>query len=136
MERGEYSQILLEQEATLRTDYYKRLLLEKEQELVTRLTEAGLIARQPRDHPASDAGDVALENERKEEQFRDADADWRVLLQVREALERIENGTYGRCLVDGEPIDEKRLEAVPWTPYCLKHQQLMEGPRLERTPTL
>ena len=120
----------------MNTDYYKRLLLEKERELVTRLTEAGLIARQPGDQPVSDAGDVSLENERKEEQFRDADADWRVLIQVREALERIENGTYGRCLVDGEPIDEKRLEAVPWTPYCLKHEQVIEGARLQRTPTL
>jgi RNA polymerase-binding transcription factor DksA len=30
-------------------------------------------------------------------------------------------------VVDGAPIEEKRLEAVPWTPYCLKHQQLLEG---------
>jgi DnaK suppressor protein len=118
------------------TDYCKRLLLEKEQELVTGLKEAGRIAREPGDEPISDAGDVSLDNEWKEEQFRDADADWRVLIQVREALEQIENGTYGRCLVDGEPIDEKRLEAVPWTPYCLKHQQHIEGPRLQRTPTL
>jgi DnaK suppressor protein len=120
----------------LNTDYYKQLLLEKEQELLTRLKEAGEIARKPGDEPVSDAGDASLENERKEEQFRDADADWRVLIQVREALERIQNGTYGRCLVDGEPIDEKRLEAIPWTPYCLKHQQLIEGARLQRTPTL
>jgi len=38
------------------------------------------------------------------------------------------NGHY-RLQVDGEPIDEKRLEAMPWTPYCLKHQQLREAGR-------
>lgn len=32
--------------------------------------------------------------------------------------------TYGICIVDGEPIDEGRLEAVPWTPYCRKHAEL------------
>jgi DnaK suppressor protein len=55
---------------------------------------------------------------------------------VRVALERIENGTFGICLVDNDPIEEKRLKAIPWTPYCLKHQQLMEKSRLVRTPTL
>ena len=60
----------------------------------------------------------------------------RVLRQVRGALQRIEQGTFGRCTVDGGPIEEKRLEAVPWTPYCLKHQQQLEAEQRTRTPTL
>jgi DnaK suppressor protein len=55
---------------------------------------------------------------------------------VRVALRRIEAGTYGRCIVDGEPIDEKRLEALPWTPYCLKHQTELEERAGTRTPSL
>jgi RNA polymerase-binding transcription factor DksA len=39
-------------------------------------------------------------------------------------------------VVDGGPIEEKRLEAVPWTPYCLKHQKLLEAASQTRTPTL
>lgn len=31
------------------------------------------------------------------------------------ALERIKNGTYGRCRVTGDPISKERLEAVPHT---------------------
>ena len=50
-----------------------------------------------------------------------------MLNQVRDALARIENGTYGHCLADGGPIDTKRLEAIPWTPYCLKHQELLKA---------
>jgi RNA polymerase-binding transcription factor DksA len=38
--------------------------------------------------------------------------------------------------VDGEPIEEKRLEAVPWTPHCLQHQQELEESAGIRTPTL
>ena len=39
----------------------------------------------------------------------------RTLLQeVEQALERIKQGTYGICINCGRPIDEKRLEAVPW----------------------
>jgi RNA polymerase-binding transcription factor DksA len=41
-----------------------------------------------------------------------------VLKQVRDALVRVrvDNGTFGPCLVDGRPIEEKRLDDVPWTP--------------------
>lgn len=41
--------------------------------------------------------------------------------QVEAALARIAAGTYGTCAVCGEPIAEGRLEARPWTPYCINH---------------
>jgi len=41
---------------------------------------------------------------------------------VNEALDRIEVGDYGLCLNCDQPIPAKRLEAVPWTRYCLKCQ--------------
>ncbi len=123
-------------EAILNTDQYKRRLLAQEQELMTRIKQAGASARESGDESVGDAGDASVENERKEEQFRDADADWTVLNQVRDALERIDNGTFGTCLVDGEPIEEKRLEAIPWTSYCLKHQQRREESGSPRTATL
>lgn len=40
---------------------------------------------------------------------------------VKEALERIENGTYGVCTVDGEPIELERLEANPAATTCKAH---------------
>jgi DnaK suppressor protein len=46
-------------------------------------------------------------------------ADWNVFTQVRDALQRIEKGTYGRCVECGRPIEAHRLGSVPWTPYCL-----------------
>ena len=67
--------------------------------------------------------------------FRDADADWAVLNQVREALDRMEHGTFGQCLADGEAIEEQRLDAVPWTSYCLKHVQLRDAATQSGTPT-
>lgn len=41
---------------------------------------------------------------------------------VNEALDRIEVGDYGICLNCDQPIPAKRLEAVPWTRYCVKCQ--------------
>lgn len=38
---------------------------------------------------------------------------------IRAALKRVEDGSYGTCVVCGEEIEPKRLEAVPWTPMCV-----------------
>lgn len=42
-----------------------------------------------------------------------------ILADVQGALERIEDGTYGVCDECGAKIAEARLEALPYTPYCI-----------------
>lgn len=42
-----------------------------------------------------------------------------LLQQVNQALARIDNGTYGICANCNRPINEKRLEAIPWASLCL-----------------
>jgi DnaK suppressor protein len=115
---------------------YKQRLLAKEQELSARVERAMVNVREPADRSPHDAGDEGSTDELKEEQFAEAEADRTVLNQVRDALKRVDSGTFGVCVVDGEPIEEARLEAMPWTPYCLKHQQLREATRPPRTPTM
>jgi DnaK suppressor protein len=55
-----------------------------------------------------------------------------LLTEVEQALKRIELGTYGKCVVDGEPIPEKRLEAMPWAARCVKHEAQLERRNLGR----
>ncbi|WP_309107581.1 TraR/DksA C4-type zinc finger protein [Arthrobacter sp.] len=43
------------------------------------------------------------------------------LEQIEGALERISDGSYGVCVVCGAAIPEGRLEARPWTPFCIDH---------------
>lgn len=43
------------------------------------------------------------------------------IAQVRAALARIENGTYGKCAVCGEPISHSRLQARPIATRCIDH---------------
>jgi DnaK suppressor protein len=117
-------------------NHFTRRLLEQEQELSARVERAMASVREPGDGSARDVGDESSTDELKEEQFAEAEADRMVLNQVRDALKRIDNGTFGTCVVDGEPIEEERLEAMPWTPYCLRHQQLREGTGPPRTPTM
>lgn len=44
-----------------------------------------------------------------------------ILADIRQARERVANGTYGLCEVCGEPIPEGRLEARPWAIRCIRH---------------
>jgi RNA polymerase-binding transcription factor DksA len=43
------------------------------------------------------------------------------LTDVERALAKLEDGTYGKCEVCGDPIAEPRLEAMPATRFCIKH---------------
>src|SRR5690242_18246027 len=78
-------------------------------------------------HDFADTGTDAQEDER--EQYLDANSR-SLLTEVRAALKRIDDGTYGLCVVDGEPIPEKRLEAIPWAARCLKHEAELERQNL------
>jgi len=119
----------------MNTEQYKRRLLEFEQELVERLGRNVETARDTSDDQA-DVGDLAHVDELKDEYFALAQTDSAILAQVRAALDRIADGTFGRCVVDGAEIEPQRLEAVPWTPFCLKHQQELEERLGLRTPTM
>lgn len=116
-------------------DEYKRRLLKLEQELAARLRNEVDTARGAHDDQA-ETGDLAHTDELRDEYFALAQSDSSILAQVRAALARIDAGTYGKCEVDGGPIEEKRLESVPWTPYCLQHQVELEERAQIRTPSL
>ena len=120
----------------MKVEQYEKILRAKEQNLVARIERARESARELSGEEVRDLGDVSVDDEAREEQLREADTDRVVLNQVRDALKRIGDGTFGKCVVDGGRIEEKRLEAVPWTPYCIKHQQMLEESRPPRTPTL
>lgn len=45
------------------------------------------------------------------------------LAEVRDALERIENGTYGRCTSCGSGIEAERLDANPAAKTCKAHMR-------------
>src|SRR5262249_54895502 len=104
---------------------YKHRLLDIEKNLAARRASARGAARARGRDPPADAGDSSVADEDESVAFSEGELDDTVLQQVEDALRRIEDGSYGRCAVDGGPIEPKRLDAMPWTPYCLKHQQLL-----------
>jgi len=52
--------------------------------------------------------------------------DQQLLQMVQSAIGRIRDGSFGQCSSCGNEIGEARLEAVPWTPYCIECQEAFE----------
>src|SRR2546428_1310531 len=121
--------------AHMNVQEYKRRLLDLERRLADRTAGERERAREQVMDSPGDVSDASVADEGESEDFMEAELDATVQ-QVRDALRRIDDGTFGRCVVDGGPIEPKRLEGLPWTLYCLKHQTLLEAASRPRTPTL
>ena len=78
-----------------------------------------------------DVADQAVFSYQKEMLFSQGTEGHSQLTLVRLALERLQDGTYGECLHCGKTIGDKRLEALPWTPYCIACQEKIEMGELE-----
>jgi DnaK suppressor protein len=111
---------------------YKATLLARQAELSNGLRNREDIAIQK----TPDALDeVQLAGER-ELAIRNLDRESSLLRNVRAALARIADGSYGTCLHCEEEIKPKRLEAVPWTPYCIRCQEAADRHEFESSESL
>jgi RNA polymerase-binding protein DksA len=66
-------------------------------------------------HPADYGTD--LSDAEREDAVRGAVE--REISQIKQALQRIDDGTYGTCTACGKPIGIERLEAYPWASLCI-----------------
>lgn len=104
-------------------EHFRERLLAREQELMEEISRFGDEARESRTAEVEDPIDRVTSSEGKATAFQESTLAAQTLSQVRAALQRINNHTYGRCIECDRPIERARLEAVPWTPYCLDDQQ-------------
>ena len=104
---------------------YKNILETKRTELesVLRNREAIAIEKSP------DALDEVQHAAERELAIRNLDRESSLLRNVRAALRRIDNEGYGTCVHCEEEISPKRLNAVPWTPYCIRCQEMADRHR-------
>lgn len=109
---------------------YKKMLEAKQAELSIGLLNREDIAIEK----SADALDeVQLAGER-ELAIRNLDRESNLLRNVRGALKRIADGSYGVCLHCEEDIKPKRLDAVPWTKYCIRCQEAADRHEFEAEP--
>lgn len=110
---------------------YEDRLRQHEKQLESRMAEAVKQGRQEVAEDTLDVADQAVFSYQKEMLFSQGTEGHSQLTLVRLALERVEDGTFGECLHCGSVIGEKRLEALPWTPYCIECQEKVETGNLD-----
>jgi len=105
---------------------YRDRLLARREGLFRQVTEAELSSRERDAEATQDPADMAANAYTKELLISMSANDRQLLNLIDEALRRIQSGGYGECVNCGEPVQERRLEAVPWARHCLRCQDLQE----------
>lgn len=111
-------------------DYFKGRLLQKLYSLTDMVQRTEGYGRE-KEQDIQDVADMAVESYTKEFMFGKSSGDRHILQLIREALSRIEDKSYGICVNCENPIQPKRLEAVPWAKHCIQCQALHEKGLLE-----
>jgi len=109
-----------------RLEYYKKKLLARREELMKTIARTEEEGRQADDDPTVDLADKAANSYTKEFLFGMTNTDRTILNMIDAALKRIQASEYGVCANCQEELQQKRLEAVPWTKHCLNCQEKME----------
>jgi DnaK suppressor protein len=102
---------------------YRKTLEDKAQEVRRSMSAqkaAQVVARL--DVP-SDEGDLSQQHHEEWIFLNRNTIDMKLLREISDGLQRIEQGNYGVCLECEEPISVKRLEAVPWARFCVTCQE-------------
>ena len=106
-------------------DERRRLMLQK-QEIISMYQQDVRAGQESADDGTEDIVDRANNSYNRELMFSLSDSERQMLFQVEDALRRIDAGAYGRCSNCGQPIHKARLQAVPWTRFCINCQELAE----------
>ena len=101
---------------------YRNVLEAKQADLIHMMRNRDGIAIEK----SADAFDEVQYATERELAIRNLDRDSNLLRNVRAALGRIEDGSFGVCQHCEEDISPKRLAAVPWTPFCIQCQEMAD----------
>lgn len=100
-------------------DFFKELLTDRLNQLLSHADSTVTGMTKPKDNFADPTDRASHEAERSFE-LRIRDREHKLIKKIKNALERIENGTFGRCEVCEEDISIERLKARPVTTQCIE----------------
>jgi DnaK suppressor protein len=109
---------------------FKAILLAKRNEILSNVEcmENETLRREKSDlsNVPIHMADVGTDNYDLENTLGLMESERKILTEIDDALNRIEDGTYGICEGNGEPILKERLRAIPWARYCVACAGLSE----------
>jgi len=109
---------------------FKALLLEKRREILGNVNfMEGETLRKDRTDLSSmpfHMADMGTDNYELENTVGLVDSERKMLIEIEDALSRMEDGAYGVCQGHNGPIPRARLEAIPWARHCVDCAGLSE----------
>jgi DnaK suppressor protein len=109
-----------------RLNELREALVAKRRQLETEVGRSALYEKGLDEDSTKDLGDQANTAYTREFQFELGNGDRRLLREVMTALRKLDEGGFGECERCGEPIAEKRLDALPFARYCIECQRRLE----------
>ena len=109
-----------------RVRVFRDRLLDRRESLVGQVHQAELYSRERDAEATQDPADMAANAYTKELLVSMSDNDRQLLNLIDEALVRMDDSGYGKCIRCGQALSAKRLEAVPWARHCVRCQDLHE----------
>lgn len=113
------------------SEYFRRKLLDWKKSIEAEMKQ-GKSRLRAEPQPEPDTTDRAEVETIHEVEIRTMERERKLLVKIEEALERMENGSYGYCRISGRPIELKRLEARPIATLCMEEQRKHENEEKER----
>lgn len=110
---------------------FEERLHHQQRQLEHTMLTAAKEGRQAMAEDTLDVADQAVLSYQKELIFSQGTEGHSQLSKVRLALERLHEGTFGECMHCAKTIGDKRLEALPSTPYCIECQEKIESGQID-----
>jgi len=118
-----------------RLEKIRKRLIGVREELLAEIRSKNAEAANLRDEGVADVADQGLTDNLSELLHLLSDSKRQEILQIDEALDRLQEGRYGQCLGCGEPIGIQRLELRPYTRFCVSCKETLEhGDELRAGP--
>jgi DnaK suppressor protein len=105
---------------------FRKLLADKKETITRKLSATIIESKEMESNVAQDLVDKAETSYTKEFLLSLSDGEREQLLLIDEALKRLGHAEFGVCQLCNKEIGGKRLEAIPWTPYCIDCQEKAE----------
>ncbi len=105
---------------------FRQKLMERKERIVHKLREFYNESKDIETNVAQDVVDKAETSYTKDFLLSLSDAEREQLLMIDEALRRLDRDEFGVCQICHQEIGRKRIDVLPWTPYCINCQERAE----------
>ncbi len=104
----------------------KDKLLKKREDIISSLDEIVSQSNETSERATLDEGDKAVAHYSLHYLSQLSYKELKIYNSIEISLKKIEGGNFGICEICGKEINPKRIEAIPWAPFCVKCQEKRE----------